>query len=107
MISGPTGGSTDDQLISLNEAVAMAARARVAQPKAIRGWGFGRSALDAVLGQAGCAGIRIYRGLTLEGDEQMIIVGIDKAGNDMVTGLIAERSWPCPPICGAVSVLNS
>ena len=107
MISGPTGGSPEDQLISLNEAVAMAARARVAQPKDIRGWGFGRAALDAVLGQAGCTGLRIYRGLTLEGDEQMIIVGIDGAGNDMVTGLIAERGWPCPPVCGAVSVLNS
>lgn len=114
MGTGMPGGS-DDQLISVSEAVAMVGRfraANAANATVVRAWGFGRSAIDAVLAQPGCAGIRIYRGQTDVGAEQVLIVGLDGSGNDLLpvsasgAGVVADKGWPCPPICGAASILN-
>jgi hypothetical protein len=72
---------------------------------------FDRSALDLLLAQPGCRGIRIYRA-TKDGADQVVLVGTDSAGNDMVPasvegqGVVMEIAWPCPPMCGAKSVLN-
>ncbi len=110
MGTGPLGGK--EQLISVAEAADMARRHREKNPSAVRGWGFGREAIDALLAQPGCAGIRVYRGLATDGAEQVLIVGIDANGNDLVPakatdpGLVAERGWPCPPLCAADSLLN-
>jgi hypothetical protein len=42
----------------------------------------------------------------------VVLVGTDANGNDLVPakatdpGLVAERAWPCPPDCGAASILG-
>lgn len=90
-----------DQLITLQEATALTTRFRSQRPSpTVLGWGFSRPAIDAVLSTAGCAGIRVYRALSEKGEEQVVIVAIDANGKDLVSGAIAERGWPCPPICG-------
>jgi hypothetical protein len=71
---------------------------------------FGGDAISAILAQDGCIGIRYYYGLDESGTSPvpvLIIVGVDGDCNDMTDGLLAERSTPCPPICGSSNSLNS
>ncbi len=113
-MTNPGGGKTypsGDHLISVADAAAMTARFRSQNAAATRAWYFHRSALDALLSQAGCGGLRIYRAQAENGDLQLVLVGTDAQGNDLLpktvkeSGLVAERAWPCPPMCAAASVL--
>ena len=115
-MTGPgPGGLKNPQgnhLITVATAAAMTARSRSQNPNAIRGWLFDRRALDALLEQPGCAGIRIYRALKDDGREQLVLVGTDDMANDILPatvdgkGVVAELGWPCPPMCGAASVVG-
>jgi hypothetical protein len=115
-MTGPKpGGLKNPQgnhLISVAIAAAMTARSRSKNPNSIRGWLFDRRALDALLSQPGCAGIRIYRALNEEGAEQVVLVGTDDMANDILPptvdgdGVVAELAWPCPPACGRASVMG-
>lgn len=67
---------------------------------------FGEKAIRKIFSQPYCIGMRIYYALNDEGEKQLIIVGVDKNGDDIYQGLIAERSIPCPPICGTSGPLN-
>lgn len=60
---------------------------------------FGKKIIQNILDQEGCMGIRIYYALDEEGKKQLIIVGADAEENDIYTGIIAERSYYCPPYC--------
>jgi hypothetical protein len=108
---GLSGSLQRDHLISVAEAVSMTAGFRAASPTGVRAWLFDRRAVDAILAQSGCAGLRIYRAETKDG-AQVVLVGTDKDGNDLVpakatdAGLVAERAWPCPPWCDAASILG-
>lgn len=68
---------------------------------------FGKSAIQAILNQSGVVGVRIYYGLNEEGEKQLIVVGTDTLGNDLYTGLLAERSLHCPEDCSSANPLNS
>jgi hypothetical protein len=68
---------------------------------------FPRAVYEKILAQAGCAGIRAYRGLHEDGSPATVLVGVDKDGNDMTTGVLAEEDFPCPPYCDPPSPLNS
>ena len=108
--SDPMGGA----LISVADAVDMVARFRGANlgKAVVRYWSFGRTSIDAVLAQKGCAGLRIYRGVDDSGTEHVLLVGTDAKGADLLpttrdqAGTVADRGWPCPPICAATSLLN-
>jgi hypothetical protein len=101
-----------NHLIPLAEAAAMTASFRRENPDTIRGFMFDRLAIDAILDQPGCAGIRIYRALKDDGSDTVVVVGTDEAGNDLVpatvdgSAVVAELSWPCPPVCAEESVLR-
>lgn len=60
---------------------------------------FGRDILLEILAQEGCMGIRFYYALDEENKRQLIAVGADANENDMFNGIIAEKSYPCPPYC--------
>lgn len=68
---------------------------------------FGKAAIQAILAQPDCVGIRIYYGLDEAGAKQIITTGVDQAGNDLYNGLLAERTIKCPPDCGLANPLNS
>lgn len=68
---------------------------------------FGKAAIQAILNQDGCVGIRIYYALDNTGQKQLIVVGANAARNDLYTGLLAERSIRCPQDCPAANPLNS
>lgn len=68
---------------------------------------FGKSAIEAILNQNNCVGIRIYYALDNAGEKQIIAVGVNAAENDLYEGLLAERTIKCPQACGAPNPLNT
>ena len=90
--------------ISLDEA-ATQARRHLGGPH--KGGLFLRAELDQLLAQPGCAGLRYYYGRKSEGQDSLILVGVDKEGNDMTQGVVMEESFLCPPWCGTANALNS
>jgi hypothetical protein len=96
-----------DHRISRAEAAAMTRRFRDADgPRAERGGMFPRAAVQALLAQKGCEGLRYYFGRRDDSSSAMILVGVDADGNDMTSGEILEWSYPCPPFCGDPDDLN-
>lgn len=68
---------------------------------------FPKEDVDQLLAQPGCKGLRIYNARNKEGEDTVILTGVDDKGNDMVEGLLLEWSFPCPPFCGGGNSLNS
>lgn len=99
-----TGKENHD--FTLAEAAEWTKRYRDANPGATKGHFFGKDAIQAVLNQSGCVGIRLYYALDEKNAKQLIMVGVKSDETDMYEGLIKERSIPCPPICGGENSLN-
>lgn len=64
----------------------------------------GKDKLAEILNQEGCKGLRIYYGTvthaTGPSTPDLIVVGADSAGNDILTSnLILDATIPCPPAC--------
>ena len=101
----------EDHAITLDEARALVRRQRAHQ-RAMGGRDplcefFGRAALERILAQPGCAGIRIYHGRNDKGLHTLVLVGADGTGSDQLDGTIAEEGFPCPPTCDERSSLFS
>ena len=70
-----------------------------------RGGHFPRAAIDEILAQPGCSGLRFYFGTKADGSTTLVFVGMDDAERDMSDGVIVEDYYPCPPFCDATSAL--
>jgi hypothetical protein len=68
---------------------------------------FSKAALNKILGQNGCVGVRIYNGLTAGDQHCFVLVGIRSDGEDIYDGDLAEHGLPCPPYCPLQSPLGS
>jgi hypothetical protein len=91
----------EDHSIPLATAVQWTANYRAASPQgSVKGHFFGKDAIKSILDQANCVGIRIYYALDDNGVKHLIVVGVKADESDIYTGLLAERSMPCPPYCG-------
>lgn len=121
--------ANDPHYISPQDAAILTARWRQNRPSGgLHGGRFDRIAFDDLLSQPGCAGIRIYMGMELQGAKPnpslwtFVLVGTDAGGNDMVSaggaltprgadvysgGGTAQNPVLCPPTCGNPSPLNS
>lgn len=97
----------EDHSITLEEASTWTGNYRTANPRALKGHFFGKRAIQEILNQEDCVGIRIYYALDTAGKKQLIVVGATAEENDLYNGLLAERSNPCPPLCGQNNPLNS
>ncbi len=73
----------------------------------IRGGFFGKEAIQRILDQEGCVGIRIYYGQEEDGTPRLVVVGVEENEDDLVEGELAQASIPCPPNCGSSNELNS
>jgi len=69
---------------------------------------FGRDIIERILGEDGCVGIRIYYASDEKGDGQLLLVGANSDGNNLLPkseeltdneNIIADYSWPCPSYC--------
>lgn len=94
-----------DHKISLAEATDLVKRHKKDDPKIDHGGFFHREAFEMLLAQPGCHGIRIYRGKAEKGSHHFVMVGVDQEGNDMTSGGVMERCYPCPPFCDESSAL--
>lgn len=97
----------EDHAITLTEAATWTRTYREANPGATKGHFYGKDAIQAIINQAGCVGIRIYYAIDTTGAKQLIIVGANTSENDLYTGLLAERGIACPTHCGVNNPLNS
>lgn len=86
---------------------AAADQVRSAAKREQKGGLFLRKELDELLAQPNCAGLRYYYGRNEKGEDTLILVGVDKDGNDQLQGVVMEDCFLCPPFCGTANSLNS
>jgi hypothetical protein len=67
----------------------------------------GRDLIEEILAQEGCVGIRIYYALNSNGSKELVLVGVDGDENDIVNGVIADKTVKCPQNCSTTNLLNS
>lgn len=96
----------EDHSIPLPAASAMTRNFRQGVPPgSLIGGAFSKDALQSVLSQPGCIGIRFYFADD-NGTRTLVAVGINESGDDLVSGTVLERWFPCPPFCGSGDDLN-
>jgi hypothetical protein len=98
---------TYDHDIGLTEAREMIGRWKRANPDKPSASATTKVALERVLGQDGCVGVRAYFACNADMTTTLVYVGVDEFGNDMDDGELAERSFICPPFCPMDSALDS
>ncbi len=74
---------------------------------ALKGGFFGAMAVRKILDQGNCEGLRYYFGREENGRRVIILLGINAHGHDMLEGVYAEYSYPCPPFCAEKNPLNN
>lgn len=99
----------EDHDISLPDAAELTARYRDNQTSEsyIKAEYFGRNAIEAILAQDDCVGIRIYYGLDADMVKKLVLVGADADENDLYNGVLAERGFTEPPYTPSNNALNS
>jgi len=66
---------------------------------------FGRAAIERLLAQPGCVGIRAYSARQDNGQPTLVLVGVNANEQD-ITATIIEDHIPCPPNCDPGSALH-
>ena len=84
--------------IPLPEAVELVNRFR--SGSAIQGVMFPAAAIQAILAQPGCTGVRCYFARKVTGEPNLVLVGVDAQGDDMKAGVLLDDGLLCPPHCG-------
>ena len=96
-----------DHRISLDTAVALTKRYREdAARGAQKAGAFHADQVRELLAQPGCVALRIYYGKQADGQETLVLVGLDEKDREMTGGVMLDVSFPCPPFCGEGSPLN-
>ncbi len=93
--------------ISLAAAAAMTKDYRDNNPGALVGGFFGKDALQAILDQPECVGIRYYYALDSNDDPTLVLVGAKANEDDIVNGELADAALPDPPNSSSPNALNS
>ncbi len=99
---------TEGSFVTLREASGWTAnyRATISSGDIIAHF-FGTEKIKDILDQEDCVGIRIYYGIDDDGKKNLILVGAKANEDDLVDGLILDRSVYCPAVCGGTNDLNS
>jgi len=97
----------EDHSISLEEAAGMTKKFRDNNEGKRLGGFFGKDALQAILDQEECVGIRFYNAEDAEGKHTIVLVGAKADQDDLVDGELAEHSLPHPPYNAPGNALNS
>lgn len=106
-LSGEYDPLAADHAVSPPEAAQLAARYRAeAEPGQPKGGFFGKNAVQKILEQPDCIGLRYYFGATRQSKRVICLLGIDRAGRDLENGYLAEFSMWCPPLCSEANFLN-
>lgn len=97
-----------DHRIPLAAAAALTRRYRDGVEKgAQKACAFHADQVRELLAQPGCVALRIYYGKQDDGEEVMVLVGLDAKDKELTGGVLLEVGFPCPPFCDDGSSLNS
>jgi hypothetical protein len=96
----------EGEQISLEKGAELTARYRSNHPDSTKGMFVGREHIEAIFAQGGCKGLRMYLGQNTDGGMELVIVGADSNGDDMLN-IIVDKTVKCPTVCGGTNVLNS
>jgi hypothetical protein len=80
----------------------------------------GRNMIEAILAQPGVIGIRMFHAINEVGMRQLVLVGVDAKGNNVLNfttigengemikkkGIVADKLRNCPPYCGTDPLLT-
>lgn len=97
----------EDHSIELAEAASLTKRYRQSNPGEVLGGFFGRDAIESILAQEGCVGIRYYNAENTSGEHTLVLVGCDAAQNDILPGVVLDLAKPIPPYGGNSNQLNT
>ncbi len=102
----------EDQLISLSEGSALTANFRAwleatQSSDPTLGEYHSKALIESILAQDGCVGVRSYYGMDADGKRKLVLVGVTANENDIVDGVLGDRSYKCPPHSGNANSLNS
>ncbi|MFY0644183.1 MAG: hypothetical protein JXR19_06930 [Bacteroidia bacterium] len=96
----------EDHSISLAEAANITKAYRDANPGAKIGGFFGKDAIQAILDQADCVGLKYYFAIE-SGQPTLVLCGAKADQDDLYTGSLAEFSNQDPPYSSSPNPLNS
>ena len=99
----------ENHAISLQAASELTKNHRDNHPNSINGFYYSKSAIEGILNQSGCVGIRIYYGEdnSTPPVQCLVISGVKSNEDDICYGLLAEFGKPTPPDGGNGNPLNS
>lgn len=93
-------------VIDLSRAIELTHSYQEMNPLKANSYFVGFDRLDELLQQNQCVGMRIYPGLDNTTNQiNMVLVGVDKSGEDMTSGLLLDELVTCPPMCPKESQL--
>ncbi|SRR5258708_37272351 len=98
---------TEGKPIDLATAKQWAANYRTKNPGATEAHFFGHDIVGRILAEATCLGIRVYYAIDDKGNRQLLVVGADSAGDNLLPSAdgsgneIADYSYPCPTYCAS------
>lgn len=123
-LNGVSPGATDDVMplitdytftgqegdpISLETAQRWTENFSANYPTGTKAHFFGFEILKQLLAEDGCVGIRMYYAIDDEGKRQLILVGVNSNGDNLLPAsmqldgdggnVIADASYPCPSFC--------
>ncbi|MCB0297052.1 MAG: hypothetical protein KDG51_17840 [Calditrichaeota bacterium] len=105
---GQVSAAEADHTVSLAAAAQLTRRyRRSAGERAVIGGYFGKAALEKLLAQPECIGVRYYFGREDDGKPVIVLLGVDSAGRDLLDGVLLDLSMLCPPFCADINLLNS
>jgi len=92
--------------ITLEQAQRYVQAFRSKYPQEVKAFYVGINQIENVLGQENCMGLRIYNGYEeKEARMNIVIVGVNSQGNDITSGIILDKTLPCPSYCDNSSPL--
>jgi hypothetical protein len=99
----------EDHAISFDNAKVLTKAYRDNNPNQVKGGYFSKKAINSLLDQPDCVGIRIYFGNDVNKVMKIVIVGVNEGEDDLIeaTNLCLDFSIPCPDRCGEDNLLNS
>jgi hypothetical protein len=102
----------ESEPIALETAKTWTANYRQKNPGQREGHFFGHEIIEQILAEKGAVGIRIYYALDEKGEKQLLLVGTDKNGENLLPSslklnsaraagenIVADMSYPCPSMC--------
>jgi hypothetical protein len=108
--TGYSFDGTEGDPIALGIASQWAANYREKNPGDTEAHFFGAAIIKQILAEPGCVGIRMYYTIDDKGQKQIVLVGVNAKGSDLLPSssqldasdpyVVVDFSWPCPSYCG-------